>query len=67
MLAAPTTHAAATPAAVLARTVADAAEARRPRIRYVAPVSAKGLVAVFTRLPDRLADAAKRRAVAGTA
>jgi hypothetical protein len=53
------------PASALARTIADAAEARRPRTRYVAPVSAKGLVALFTRLPDRLADAAKRRAIAG--
>jgi short-subunit dehydrogenase len=52
-------------ASVLARTIANAAESRRPRTRYVAPVSAKGLVAVFTRLPDRLADAAKRRAMAG--
>jgi NADP-dependent 3-hydroxy acid dehydrogenase YdfG len=55
----------AMPASALARTIADAAEARRPRTRYVAPVSAKGLVALFTRLPDRLADAAKRRAIAG--
>jgi NADP-dependent 3-hydroxy acid dehydrogenase YdfG len=55
----------AMPAPALARTIADAAEARRPRTRYVAPVSAKGLVALFTRLPDRLADAAKRRAIAG--
>jgi NADP-dependent 3-hydroxy acid dehydrogenase YdfG len=55
----------AMPASVLARTIANAAESRRPRTRYVAPVSAKGLVAVFTRLPDRLADAAKRRAMAG--
>lgn len=51
----------AMPAAVLARTIADAAEARRPHTRYIAPASAKGLVAVFTRLPDRLADAAKLR------
>lgn len=55
----------AMPASALARTIADATESRRPRTRYVAPVSAKGLVAVFTRLPDRLADAAKRRAIAG--
>jgi NADP-dependent 3-hydroxy acid dehydrogenase YdfG len=55
----------AMPAPALARKIADAAEARRPRTRYVAPVSAKGLVAVFTRLPDRIADAAKRRAIAG--
>jgi NADP-dependent 3-hydroxy acid dehydrogenase YdfG len=55
----------AMPASVLARTIANAAESRRPRTRYVAPVSAKGLVAVFTRLPDRLADAAKRRAIVG--
>jgi NADP-dependent 3-hydroxy acid dehydrogenase YdfG len=55
----------AMPAPALARTIADAAEARRPRTRYVAPVSAKGLVALFTRLPDRLADAAKRRAIVG--
>jgi NADP-dependent 3-hydroxy acid dehydrogenase YdfG len=55
----------AMPATALARKIADAAEARRPRTRYVAPVSAKGLVAAFTRLPDRIADAAKRRAIAG--
>jgi NADP-dependent 3-hydroxy acid dehydrogenase YdfG len=55
----------AMPASALARTIAAAAEARRPRTRYVAPVSAKGLVALFTRLPDRLADAAKRHAIAG--
>src|SRR5262249_13566089 len=55
----------AIPAAALARTVANAAESRRPRTRYVAPVSAKGLVAVFTRLPDRVADAVKRRAIVG--
>jgi NADP-dependent 3-hydroxy acid dehydrogenase YdfG len=51
----------AMPAAALARVIAAAAEARRPHTRYVAPASAKGLVAVFTRLPDRLADAAKLR------
>jgi NADP-dependent 3-hydroxy acid dehydrogenase YdfG len=55
----------AMPASSLARTIAHAAESRRPRTRYVAPVLARGLVAVFTRLPDRLADAAKRRAMAG--
>lgn len=57
----------AMPAALLARTIADAAEAHRPRTRYLAPLSAKGLVAVFTRLPDRLADAAKLRAITGAA
>lgn len=55
----------AMPASELARTIANAAESRRPRTRYVAPIGAKGLVAVFTRLPDRLADAVKRRAIAG--
>jgi NADP-dependent 3-hydroxy acid dehydrogenase YdfG len=55
----------AMPASALARTIANAAESRRPHTRYVAPASAKGLVGVFTRLPDRLADAAKRRAIAG--
>ena len=53
------------PAPALARRIAKVAESRRPRSRYVAPLSAKGLVALFTRLPDGLADAAKRRAVAG--
>lgn len=57
----------AMPAEALARTIANAAETRRPRSRYVTPVRAKGLVALFTRLPDRLADAAKRRAVTGAA
>jgi NADP-dependent 3-hydroxy acid dehydrogenase YdfG len=55
----------AMPASALARTIANAAEARRPRTRYVVPIGAKGLVAIFTRLPDRLADAVKRRAIAG--
>ena len=55
----------AMPAPVLARRIANVAESRRPRTRYVAPLSAKGLVALFTRLPDGLADAAKRRAIAG--
>ena len=52
-------------AATLARTIADASETRRPRTRYVAPVRAKGLVTLLTRLPDRLADAAKWRAITG--
>ena len=56
----------AMPATVLARTIAAAAETPRPRTRYVAPASAKGLVAIFTRLPDRLADAAKLRITAIT-
>jgi NAD(P)-dependent dehydrogenase (short-subunit alcohol dehydrogenase family) len=56
----------AMPAAVLARTIGAAAETPRPRTRYVAPASARGLVAVFTRLPDRLADAAKLRITAIT-
>jgi hypothetical protein len=55
----------AMPASALARTIANVAEARRPRTRYVVPIGAKGLVAIFTRLPDRLADAVKRRAMAG--
>lgn len=57
----------AMPPSALARTIADAAETRRPRTRYLAPLRAKGLVALLTRLPDRLADAAKRRAVTGAA
>lgn len=57
----------AMPAATLARTIALAAEARRPRTRYMAPLSAKALVAVFTRLPARLADAAKLRTITGAA
>jgi NADP-dependent 3-hydroxy acid dehydrogenase YdfG len=56
----------AMPAAVLARMIAAAAEANRPHTRYVAPASAKGLLAVFTRLPDRLADAAKLRITGST-
>jgi NADP-dependent 3-hydroxy acid dehydrogenase YdfG len=51
--------------ATLARTIADASETRRPRTRYLAPVRAKGLVTLLTRLPDRLADAAKWRAITG--
>jgi hypothetical protein len=53
----------AVPAAPLARLIGDAAATRRWHARYVAPVSAKGLVAVLTRASDRLADVAKRRAI----
>jgi NADP-dependent 3-hydroxy acid dehydrogenase YdfG len=43
----------------VATRIADAAEAGSPRPRYVLPASSRVLVAVMTRLPDRLADRAK--------
>jgi NAD(P)-dependent dehydrogenase (short-subunit alcohol dehydrogenase family) len=48
----------------VARTIADAAEARSPKARYVLP-AAKGrlLVGLMGALPDRIADRAKRRTV----
>jgi NADP-dependent 3-hydroxy acid dehydrogenase YdfG len=50
----------------VAAAIADAAEHRRPRARYVVPASAKPLIALLTLLPSRLADRAKRRALASS-
>jgi NAD(P)-dependent dehydrogenase (short-subunit alcohol dehydrogenase family) len=57
----------ALPVDKLARAIADVAEARKPRARYVIPLSARTLVAIMTRLPDRMADAAKRRVLGSPA
>jgi NAD(P)-dependent dehydrogenase (short-subunit alcohol dehydrogenase family) len=53
----------AIPAAAVGRQIADAAEARRPKPRYVMPARGRFLVRLFNALPDRAADRAKRRAV----
>ena len=47
----------------VALAIADAAEHRRPRARYVVPASAKPVIALLTLLPSRLADRAKQRAL----
>jgi NADP-dependent 3-hydroxy acid dehydrogenase YdfG len=49
----------------VAAAIVKAAEHRSPRARYVVPGSARPLIAVLTGLPDKLADAAKQRAIAG--
>jgi NAD(P)-dependent dehydrogenase (short-subunit alcohol dehydrogenase family) len=43
----------------VARQIADAAEAGKPKARYLLPASSKILVGLMTRLPDRSADRAK--------
>jgi NAD(P)-dependent dehydrogenase (short-subunit alcohol dehydrogenase family) len=43
----------------VARRIADAAEARKPKARYLLPQSSKLLVGVMTTLPDGAADRAK--------
>jgi len=48
----------------VAGVIADAAEHRRPRTRYVVPGRAWPLIALLTSLPDRIADRAKQRALA---
>ncbi len=48
----------------VATAIADAAEHRSPRLRYVVPASARPLIALLTSLPGRLADRAKQRALA---
>ena len=50
-------------AEAVAGQIADAAEARKPRTRYVMPARARFLVRLFDALPDRAADRAKRRTV----
>jgi NADP-dependent 3-hydroxy acid dehydrogenase YdfG len=47
----------------VAAAIADAAEHRRPRLRYVVPATARPLIALLTSLPGRLADRAKQRAL----
>jgi NAD(P)-dependent dehydrogenase (short-subunit alcohol dehydrogenase family) len=51
------------PAEAVARQIADAAEARKPKARYVMPGRARFLVRLFDALPDAAADRAKRRTV----
>ena len=50
----------------VASVIADAAEHRRPRTRYVVSGRARPLIALLTSLPDRLADRAKQRALAAS-
>jgi NAD(P)-dependent dehydrogenase (short-subunit alcohol dehydrogenase family) len=47
----------------VARRIADAAQARKPKSRYVMPGRARFLVRLFDALPDAAADRAKRRTV----
>jgi NADP-dependent 3-hydroxy acid dehydrogenase YdfG len=49
----------------VAAAIANAAEHRSPRLRYVVPASARPLIAFLTSLPARLADRAKQRALTG--
>jgi NADP-dependent 3-hydroxy acid dehydrogenase YdfG len=44
--------------------IANAAEHRSPRLRYVVPVTARPLIALLTSLPGGLADRAMQRALA---
>jgi NADP-dependent 3-hydroxy acid dehydrogenase YdfG len=46
--------------------IANAAEHRSPRLRYVVPASARPLIALLTSLPGGLADRAKQRALAAS-
>jgi NAD(P)-dependent dehydrogenase (short-subunit alcohol dehydrogenase family) len=50
----------------VAAAIAAAAEHSSPRARYVVPGSARALITLLTTLPDKLADRAKQRAVAGS-
>jgi NAD(P)-dependent dehydrogenase (short-subunit alcohol dehydrogenase family) len=50
----------------VAAAIADAAEHRSPRPRYVVPPRARPLIGLLTTLPDRLADRAKQRALAAS-
>jgi NAD(P)-dependent dehydrogenase (short-subunit alcohol dehydrogenase family) len=45
---------------VIAETIVEAATARRPKIRYAAPFSAKAIIAAVTLIPDRILDAGLR-------
>jgi NAD(P)-dependent dehydrogenase (short-subunit alcohol dehydrogenase family) len=49
---------------VIAETILTAATARRPRIRYAAPFSAKAIIAAVTLVPDRVLDAGLRAMMA---
>jgi NAD(P)-dependent dehydrogenase (short-subunit alcohol dehydrogenase family) len=50
------------PAGRVAATIADAAQSRNPRTRYVVPGTVRPLIAMLTALPDKAADKAKLRA-----
>ena len=50
------------PASQVAATIANAAESRNPRTRYVVPGTMRPLIALLTALPDKAADKAKLRA-----
>ena len=50
----------------VAAVIANAAEHRSPRPRYVVPPRARPLIGLLTTLPDRLADRAKQRALASS-
>ena len=50
----------------VAAAIANAAEHRSPRPRYIVPASARPLIALLTSLPGGLADRAKQRAVAAS-
>jgi len=50
------------PASQVAATIANAAESRNPRTRYVVPGTMRPLIAMLTALPDKAADKAKLRA-----
>ena len=45
---------------VIADTILDAVQARRPKARYATPFSAKAIIAATTLVPDRLLDAGVR-------
>ena len=50
------------PASQVAATIANAAQSRNPRTRYVVPGTVRPLIALLTALPDKAADKAKLRA-----
>jgi NAD(P)-dependent dehydrogenase (short-subunit alcohol dehydrogenase family) len=50
------------PAGQVAATIANAAESRNPRTRYVVPGTVRPLIAMLTALPDKAADKVKLRA-----
>jgi NAD(P)-dependent dehydrogenase (short-subunit alcohol dehydrogenase family) len=50
------------PAGQVAATIANAAQSRNPRTRYVVPGTVRPLIAMLTALPDKAADKAKLRA-----
>jgi hypothetical protein len=45
---------------VIAATILEAVEARRPKARYATPFSAKAIIAAANLVPDRLLDAGVR-------